>query len=153
MHQAALTVPSAAVPDRTGWVDVARALCIILVVMMHSTLGLENAMSATGFLHPLVEFLRSDPDSDFLRSVRALYGPGRKARSADFLRTRIMHLAYFYLLWLAIQIGARNVPMLAEAPHRVLGQFMLALVEPYGSLWFLHLLIRVFAAGLYPAPG
>lgn len=141
MHQAALTVPSAALPDRTAWVDVARALCIILVVMMHSTLGLENAAGATGFLHPLVDFFAPIRIPTFFVISGLFMGQVVKRDLADFVRTRIMHLAYFYLLWLAIQIGARNVPVLTEAPHRLLGQFTLALVEPYGSLWFLHLLI------------
>jgi uncharacterized membrane protein YcfT len=32
------------------------ALCIILVVMMHSTLGLQNAVGQSGFVDPVVAY-------------------------------------------------------------------------------------------------
>ena len=34
---------------RLAWVDVAKGLCIILVVMMHSTLGTGEALGGEGF--------------------------------------------------------------------------------------------------------
>ena len=42
--------------ERIEWVDAAKGICIILVVMMHSTLGVENAMGGQGWLHGLVAF-------------------------------------------------------------------------------------------------
>ena len=41
---------------RVDWVDVGKGLCIIFVVMMHSTLGVEAAMGAEGWMHALVAF-------------------------------------------------------------------------------------------------
>ena len=36
--------------ERVDWVDVAKGICIIMVVMMHSTLGVEKAAGATGWM-------------------------------------------------------------------------------------------------------
>jgi uncharacterized membrane protein YcfT len=44
--------------DRVAWVDYAKGFCIIFVVMMHSTLGVENALGQQGWLHAAVEFAR-----------------------------------------------------------------------------------------------
>jgi hypothetical protein len=42
-------------PVRVDWVDYAKGICIVMVVMMHSVLGVELAAGQTGFMHPLVE--------------------------------------------------------------------------------------------------
>ena len=33
------------------WVDYAKGICIVMVVMMHSVLGVEVAAGQTGFMH------------------------------------------------------------------------------------------------------
>ena len=43
---------------RIDWVDYAKGISIILVVMMHSTLSSEEALGAAGWLHGVVEFAR-----------------------------------------------------------------------------------------------
>ena len=35
---------------RLPWVDIAKGICIILVVMMHATLGVQKVMGETGFM-------------------------------------------------------------------------------------------------------
>ena len=50
---------------RLAWVDVAKGLCIILVVMMHSTLGTGEAMGGEGFLHTVVAFAKPFRIPDF----------------------------------------------------------------------------------------
>src|ERR1700724_3011498 len=39
-------------PDRVDWVDYAKGICIVMVVMMHSVLGVELAAGETGFMDP-----------------------------------------------------------------------------------------------------
>lgn len=50
---------------RVDWVDYAKSYCIVFVVMMHSTLGVEAAAGKSGWLHPLVEFARPFRMPDF----------------------------------------------------------------------------------------
>lgn len=41
---------------RVDWVDYAKGFCIIFVVMMHSTLGVEAVVGHQGWLHMVVAF-------------------------------------------------------------------------------------------------
>ena len=50
---------------RVPWVDYAKGLCIVFVVMMHSTLGVEDAAGREGWLHPLVAFAKPFRMPDF----------------------------------------------------------------------------------------
>src|SRR5580692_8654944 len=50
------SAPSA--PGRVDWVDYAKGICIVMVVMMHSVLGVELAAGQTGFMHVLVAFAK-----------------------------------------------------------------------------------------------
>ena len=43
---------------RIDWVDYAKGICIVMVVMMHSVLGVEAATGQTGFMHVLVAFAK-----------------------------------------------------------------------------------------------
>ena len=63
---ASLSAPSAlSAPVRIDWVDYAKGICIVLVVMMHSTLGVEAAAGQTGFMHLLVAFAKPFRMPDF----------------------------------------------------------------------------------------
>src|ERR1700730_5512954 len=50
---------------RVDWVDYAKGFCIVMVVMMHSTLGVEKAAGATSWLGTVVEFARPFRMPDF----------------------------------------------------------------------------------------
>ena len=40
--------------NRVNWVDYAKGICIVLVVMMHTTLGVEKAAGLDSWLHPFI---------------------------------------------------------------------------------------------------
>lgn len=132
---------SAGQDPRIPWVDYAKGICIILVVMMHSTLGVGEAAGGEGFMHHVVEFARPFRMPDFFL-ISGLFlslvidRPWRR-----YLDRKVVHFAYFYVLWLLIQ-GAFKWPGLAlsEGPSAVAEAFLLALVEPFGTLWFIYLL-------------
>ena len=50
---------------RVDWVDYAKGICIVLVVMMHSTLGVEKAASAVSSLNSFIEWARPFRMPDF----------------------------------------------------------------------------------------
>ncbi len=115
--------------------------------MMHSTLGVGDAAGGEGFMHHIVDFARPFRMPDFFL-ISGLF----LARVIDrdwrtYLDRKVIHFAYFYLLWLVIQ-GVFRWPglMLAEGPVAVVEQFLLALVEPFGTLWFIYLLPVFFVA-------
>lgn len=127
--------------ERVDWVDVAKGVCIIMVVMMHSTLGVEKAADAPGWMGYVVEFARPFRMPDFfliagLFLSRRIDGPWRL-----FLDRKVLHFAYFYVLWLTIQFAFKAPGMLAEMGWDGLArEYLMGFIEPWGTLWFIYLL-------------
>jgi uncharacterized membrane protein YcfT len=131
--------------NRIDWVDYAKGICIILVVMMHSTLGVEKAIGQTGHLHHFIEWAKPFRMPDFflisgLFLARRLSVPWR-----SYLDTKVVHFAYFYILWMTIQFAMKGPGMvMEEGALSTLGTYSLALVEPFGTLWFIYVLAIFF---------
>ena len=146
--------PSAPKP-RVDWVDVAKGICIVMVVMMHSTLGVEKAAGAEGFMHYAVAFARPFRMPDFFMISGLFLALVIDRDWRLYLDRKVVHFAYFYLLWLVIQ-GAFKWPGIAldEGAGAVLHQFLLSLIDPFGTLWFIYLLpiFFVFAKLVRRAP-
>ncbi|MCJ2033955.1 acyltransferase family protein [Methylobacterium sp. J-068] len=127
--------------NRLAWVDVAKGVCIILVVMMHSTLGTGIAMEGEGFLHTLVAFARPFRIPDFFLLSGLFLGRVIDRDWRLFLDRRLVHFAYFYVLWVLIQSAAKYGQIVEGAgPGAFLAHLATALVEPYSTLWFIYLL-------------
>lgn len=141
-----VTVPMRhTVPSRVDWVDIAKGICIIMVVLMHSTLGVEKAVGAEGWMHELVVFARPFRIPAFflvagLFLARRIDQPWR-----EYLDSKVVHFAYFYVLWLVIQC-AFKCGMEAERWDLVPLHMLEGLVQPYGTLWFIYLLPVFFVA-------
>src|ERR1700732_3572786 len=126
---------------RVAWVDYAKGFCIIMVVMMHSTLGVEAEAGREGFMHALVAFAKPFRMPDFFL-ISGLF----MSRVIDrdwrrFLDTKVLHFAYFYVLWVTIQFAVK-APYFAHTNgwDYVGTQYLLAFIEPFGTLWFIYLL-------------
>lgn len=126
---------------RIPWVDYAKGICICLVVMMHSTLGVGEYAGGTGFMHHAVDFARPFRMPDFFLISGLFLSLVIDRPWRLYADRKVLHFAYFYVLWLLIQ-GAFRWPGLAlgEGPLAVLETFATALVQPYGTLWFIYLL-------------
>ena len=135
----------AAQTHRIDWVDYAKGICIILVVMMHSTLGVEKAIGQTGLLSNFIEWARPFRMPDFflisgLFLTRRINTPWR-----SYLDTKFVHFAYFYILWMTVQFGFKGPGLVAnEGFGAALGQYALGFVDPFGTLWFIYLLAIFF---------
>lgn len=126
---------------RLDWVDVAKGLCIVLVVMMHATLGTEEAMGGEGFLHPVVVFAKPFRIPDFFLLSGLFLGRVIDRDWRLFADRRVVHFAYFYLLWLVIQSLAKYGALAQEGgPAAFLQHLATGLIEPYSTLWFIYLL-------------
>lgn len=126
---------------RLAWVDYAKGICIIMVVMMHSTLGVEAAAGREGFMHAVVEFAKPFRMPDFFL-ISGLF----LARVIDrdwrtYLDRKVVHFAYFYVLWVTIQFAFKAPAFAVEQGWaNVAGLYLLSFVEPFGTLWFIYLL-------------
>lgn len=130
--------------ERLNWVDTGKGFCIILVVLMHVTLGLETALERTNWLDPFIEWARMFRMPAFFM-LSGLFVSRVVDRSwPEFLDRKILPFVYFYLLWLIIQC-ALKFPVWGEGgPAALLRELALGLVQPFGILWFIYLLAVFF---------
>jgi uncharacterized membrane protein YcfT len=127
--------------NRVDWVDYAKGFCIVMVVMMHSTLGVELAAGREGWMHHAVEFARPFRMPDFFLISGLFLSRVIDRDWRDYLDRKVVHFAYFYVLWVTIQF-AFKAPMFAhEEGWRAVGlNYLEAFIEPFGTLWFIYLL-------------
>jgi uncharacterized membrane protein YcfT len=126
---------------RIDWVDYAKGFCIIMVVMMHSTLGVEHAAGKESWMGYAVAFAKPFRMPDFflisgLFLARVIARPWR-----DYLDKKVVHFLYFYVLWVTIQFVFKAPGILAQGGIvNVAQQYALAFIEPFGTLWFIYIL-------------
>jgi uncharacterized membrane protein YcfT len=131
--------------ERLDWVDVAKGLSIILVVMMHSAFGVGADTGGTGYLHYVIGWATPFRMPEFFL-ISGLFLSQVIARPwLRYADRRVVHYLYFYAIWAVIHIlfkvglGERD-PMLAA-------EYLLwAVIEPYGVLWFIYMLAVLAAA-------
>ena len=128
-------------PGRVDWVDYAKGICIVMVVMMHSVLGVELAAGQTGFMHAVVTFAKPFRMPDFFL-ISGLFLPLVIDRDwRTYLDRKVVHFAYFYVLWVTIQFGFKAPAFAAESSWAHAGYLYLeSFIEPFGTLWFIYLL-------------
>lgn len=130
---------------RIDWVDYAKGICIVMVVMMHSVLGVEAAAGQTGFMHVLVAFAKPFRMPDFFLISGLFLSVVIDRDWRTFLDRKVVHFAYFYLLWVTIQFGFKAPSFAAEAGWAHVGlMYLESFIEPFGTLWFIYLLPLFF---------
>jgi uncharacterized membrane protein YcfT len=131
----------AARSERVDWVDYAKGICIIMVVMMHSVLGVELATGESGFMHPFVAFAKPFRMPDFFLISGLFLALVINRDWRTFLDRKVVHFAYFYVLWVTIQFGFKAPGFAAESNWTHAGYLYLeSFIEPFGTLWFIYLL-------------
>lgn len=125
--------------SRLDWVDTAKGLSIILVVMMHSAYGVGEETGGAGYLHYVIAWATPFRMPEFFL-ISGLFLSQVIAR--DWLRfsdRRVIHYFYFYAVWAVLQISFK-VGLGTGDPVGALNAVGLAIVEPYGVLWFIYML-------------
>lgn len=132
--------------SRIDWVDYAKGICIILVVMMHSTLGVEKAAGQDSWLHAFIDWARPFRMPDFFM-ISGLFLASRIDRPwRAYLDTKVIHFAYFYILWMTIQYLTKSWGLIQDqGALGALQSYLLGFVQPFGTLWFIYLLAVFFA--------
>src|SRR5438128_1324688 len=126
---------------RIDWVDYAKGFCIVFVVMMHSTLGVEQAAGEQGWLHTVVAFAKPFRMPDFFLISGLFLAQVIDRDWRTYLDRKLVHFAYFYVLWTAIQFGFKAPGLAAESSWAHVGYLYLeSFIEPFGTLWFIYLL-------------
>jgi uncharacterized membrane protein YcfT len=131
--------------NRVSWVDYAKGICIVLVVLMHSTLGVEKAAGAASWLHGFIDWARPFRMPDFFM-ISGLFLASRINRPwREYLDSKVLHFAYFYVLWMSIQFATKGYGIYQEqGAEGMLREYALGFVEPFGTLWFIYMLAVFF---------
>ncbi len=133
--------PALSAPVRIDWVDYAKGICIVMVVMMHSVLGVEAAAGQTGFMHVLVAFAKPFRMPDFFLISGLFLAVVIDRDWRTYLDRKVVHFVYFYLLWVTIQFGFKAPSFAAQTGWAHVGLLYLqSFIEPFGTLWFIYLL-------------
>jgi len=126
---------------RVDWVDYAKGFCIVFVVMMHSTLGVEAAAGREGWLHPVVAFALPFRMPDFFMISGLFLANVIDRPWRQYLDRKVVHFAYFYLLWMTIQFAFKAPLFVQEYGAGEMARlYLLSLIDPFGTLWFIYLL-------------
>src|SRR3979409_1884323 len=137
--------PLAGSPFVVDWVDYAKGICIVMVVMMHSVLGVEAAAGQTGFMHALVAFAKPFRMPDFFLISGLFLSVVIDRDWRTYLDRKVVHFAYFYVLWVTIQFGFKAPSFAAGTGWGHVGLLYLeSFIEPFGTLWVIYLLAVVF---------
>src|ERR1700741_4837028 len=133
-----MTANGTSAATRVDWVDYAKGICIVMVVMMHSVLGVEQAAGESGFMHALVVFAKPFRMPDFFL-ISGLFLPLVIDRDwRPYLDRKVVHFAYFYVLWVTIQFAFKAPGFAAESSWAHAGFLYLEFfIDPFGTLWFI----------------
>jgi len=126
---------------RVDWVDTAKGICIVFVVMMHAVLGVEAAAGDTGWMHAVIAFAAPFRMPDFFL-ISGLFLSNVITRDWKlYLDRKVVHFAYFYVLWMTIQFAVKAPVFAGEMGWAGAFQFYLvSFFQPFGTLWFIYML-------------
>ncbi|MGH1419651.1 MAG: acyltransferase family protein [Hyphomicrobiaceae bacterium] len=132
--------------NRLVWFDYAKGICIILVVMMHSTLGVGLALGSEGWLHTVVSYAQPFrmPDFFLLSGLFLCFAIQRDWRL--YFDRKVLHFLYFYLLWSAFQVALKVGAAGELTAWTFLTRMAETFVTPNPTLWFIYVLPMFFVA-------
>lgn len=125
--------------NRLTWVDSAKGISIILVVMLYVAHTVGKATDDVGFLHYIIGFATPFrmPEFFLLSGLFLSLVIGRDWKS--YLDRRFVHYFYFYALWATIIITLKYAVFSAHPSH-ALSLIISSIMEPYSLLWFIYIL-------------
>lgn len=130
--------------NRLGWVDTAKGISIILVVMMYSVFNVGQDADGVGLFHYVIAFATPFRMPEFFLISGLFLSLVITRPWARYADRRVLHYFYFYALWAVIHLVVK-IGLASGRPVEALQDIALAVVEPYGVLWFIYLL-GVFSA-------
>lgn len=133
---------SATPKKRVEWVDYAKGITIIMVVLHHSIFpGLYS--DVIGYVDSLLVSMRMP----FFFFIAGLFI--HKALFSDlkvFLKSKVAHFLYLFILWSIIRYLTDTIPRyyLLNDSEANLSSILNIFVEPPGGLWFIYALLIFF---------
>ncbi len=135
-----------AAPSRVDWVDYAKGICILLVVMFHTVNHYEEAVGAEGWMRWIVDFSKPFRMPDFFLISGLFLSRTINSDLTTYLDKKVVHFAYFYLLWLALTLLVTDNDVLRSDPIAFARLYVWNIIQPTGVLWFVHMLAVFYVA-------
>ena len=124
---------------RMPWVDMAKGLSIILVVMMYAAYNTGKYTDQVGFLHYVIGFATPFRMPEFFLISGLFLSQVISRPWVRYADRRIVHYFYFYAVWAVIMIMLK-IGIFTGAPIDMLHTLGNAIIDPYGVLWFIYML-------------
>jgi uncharacterized membrane protein YcfT len=135
------TREASAKPARIDWLDHARGVCIILVVMLYATEMAADRAGHEGWLHEVARFAKPFRMPDFFMLSGLLLPLVIRRDWRLYLDRKVVHFVWFYALWLTILFAFRFQHEVSKAGvGGAIVNYFVSYVEPYSMLWFIYLL-------------
>jgi uncharacterized membrane protein YcfT len=125
--------------ERLNWVDAAKGISIILVVMMHSAYGVGDDLNGAGILHYIIGWALPFRMPEFFMISGLFLGEVIARPWRRFADRRALHYLYFYFLWVVLQVVFK-VGLSTGDVREVVSEIAWSVVIPYGVLWFIYML-------------
>lgn len=131
---------------RESWVDVAKGMAILLVVLFHAVIFL-NDVGLAGPWNPVTGVLDSFRMPLFFLTAGLFAAKALALPFAELFRNRIANLIWLYFLWSTIwALAFLVIPIMRpEGDLTPVQQFLLLAVWPNASTWFVYALALFFA--------
>ena len=126
--------------SRVDWVDTAKGVCIVFVVMMHATLGVGLETGQDGYMHWVVAFAKPFRMPDFFLISGLFLSRVIDRDWRSYADKRVLHFVYFYVLWLVVQSLFKYGQLSGGDPATFARHLLHGLYEPFSTLWFVYLL-------------
>ncbi len=136
--------------SRLAWVDIARGVLVVIVVVGHTVFFMARRGMDVGSVEPAVRLLQEVRIPALFVLSGMLFSQASARAWRTVVRTRVLLLGWLLVVWLLVELVVRGyvlqlqaTPTLAQAPRYALGQ--LALPEDY--LWFIWALLVMVVLG------
>jgi len=130
--------------NRLSWVDTAKGISIILVVMMYSVFNVGQDADGVGLFHYIIAFATPFRMPEFFLISGLFLSLVITRPWRYYADRRVVHYFYFYALWAVIHLVVK-IGLASAQPVTAAQDIAWAIIEPYGVLWFIYLL-AVFSA-------
>ncbi|MBU2606758.1 MAG: acyltransferase family protein [Alphaproteobacteria bacterium] len=126
---------------RINWVDHAKGICILLIVAIYTTSSYDALIQHDSWLTPIVAWSSPFLIPAFFFLAALFLNLSLFGSTKHFFDRKILHFAYFYLIWLVIQKATLDASLLVNAPTAFMADVLRALVEPTDSLMLVYMLV------------
>ncbi|MGB5092305.1 MAG: acyltransferase family protein [Parvibaculum sp.] len=137
--------PATKAKRRIDWIDSVKGLTIALVVIEHTTYGVQASTHHLPEIFGVISEFAKPFRMPLFFLVAGLFA--QKALYADrrtFLDGKVLHFAYFYVLWSVIQIGIKMLPHTGGNWDVTYVDLLMIPIQPFAALWFIYELALFF---------